>query len=87
MTFWSNCVIEAVKRKLGDWKNIRFIPIIHGLHFHMLWYEIDTKTIKHFTYIDRKPFTTIWFRGIIEVVNPHGLKLVKEYCRKHNLKT
>lgn len=51
----------------------------------MMWYEIDTKTIKHFTYIDRKPFTTIWFRGIIEVVNPHGLKLVKEYCRKHNL--
>ena len=86
MIFCSNCVIEAIKRKLGDWKNIRLIPIIHGFHFHMLWYEIDTKTIKHFTYIDRKPFTTIWFSGKIEVVNPRNLKLVKRYCIKHNLK-
>ena len=78
MTFWSNCVIEAIKRKLGDWKNIRFIPIIHGFHFHMLWYEIDTKTIKHFTYIDRKPFTTIWFRGRIETVKREFLE---KWCK------
>ena len=58
MIFCSNCVIEALKRKLDDWKNIRLIPIIHGFHFHMLWYEIDTKTIKHFTYIDRK--NAVW---------------------------
>ena len=44
----------------------------------MLWYEIDTKTIKHFTYIDRKPFTTIWFSGRIETVKREFLE---KWCK------
>ena len=79
MIFWSNCVIEAVKRKLCDWENIHLIPIIHGFHFHMMWYEIDTRTIMHFTYLDnRKPFTTIWFRGRIETVKQEHLE---KWCK------
>ena len=47
--FWSNCVIEALKRKFKDWDNIRLVPLWKGWHFHMLWYDKADGRIWHFT--------------------------------------
>lgn len=79
MIFWSNCLIEALKRKVKDWNKIVLIPIIHGFHFHMMWYEIDTKTIKHFTHSRLDGwFTTLWFRGTVENVKREHLE---KWCK------
>lgn len=79
MIFWSNCLIEAVKRKLCDWKNIRLIPIIHGFHFHMMWYDVRKKTFRHFTHSRLDGwFTTLWFRGTVENVKREHLE---KWCK------
>ena len=78
-TFHSNCLIVALKEKLKDWRNIRLVPIWHGFHFHMMWFDIRENTYRHFTHrLLPGGFTSLWFRGSVEKVKPEHLK---RWCR------
>ena len=77
--FWSNCVIVALKQKFSDWSHIRLVPIWHGLHFHMMWYDVRRRTFRHFTHrrLDGW-FTTLLFKGTVENVKREHLV---KWCR------
>ena len=60
-SFYSNCVIQAIKHKLLDWKNvtITYIPPKYGESYwyvpHLLWsdgkYDYDFGTERHLNYL------------------------------------
>ena len=73
--FRSNCVIVALREKFRDWNNIVLVPIYHGFHFHMMWYDKRKSTFRHFTHSRLDGwFTTLWFKGTVENVKQHHLK-------------
>lgn len=81
--FYSNCLIEALKRKFADWRNIQLIPLWTGFHFHMMWYDIKTRRIRHFTHRRLAGnFTTLFFKGTIDNVEIDALK---EWCDKNGI--
>ena len=83
-TFWSNCLIEALKRKLKDWNKIVLIPLFTGFHFHIMWYDRKSKKISHFTHRRLSGwFCTLFFKGTIDNVEYDSLK---QYCESHNIK-
>lgn len=72
----SNCLIEAIKVKLKRGKEIRLIPIWHGIYrFHVMWLDKKDNTIRHFTH---KSFpgchSYLLFKGKIEEVRPERLR-------------
>ena len=81
--FWSNCLIEALRRKVKDWDNIVLIPLFHGFHFHMMWYDKKTKKISHFTHRRLQGwFCTLFFKGTVDNVEYDSFK---HYCDIYNI--
>lgn len=81
-TWRSNCLIEALKHKFGDWSGIGIIPIWHGWHFHVMWLDKRKGKIFHFTHkrIEGK-FSTFWFKGTVEEETLEGLK---KWCQNNH---
>lgn len=74
--FVSNCMIEALKRKFRNWRDITLIPIWHGIfHFHMMWHDKRDGRIRHFTHrnLDPEFFTNLLFKGQILNVDRDAL--------------
>ncbi len=83
-TFWSNCVIEALKQKFLHWRNVKLVFIWCGLHFHMMWYDMKRGKIRHFTHRNVPGgFSRLWFKGHYESVKH---KHLLQWCREHNVK-
>ena len=63
--FASNCLIQAIKHKIMDWRNVKVICIFRKHHLpHFAWsngkYEYDFGAERHLGYLD-----AIWFKGYI----------------------
>ena len=82
--FWSNCLIEAMKRCWKDPENNDYI-VIHGpMRFHVMWLDKKERRIKHFTHRRLTGrFSSLWFKGTIEYVDYDALK---EWCEKNKVK-
>ena len=81
-TWRSNCLIEALKRKVGDWSGIGIIPIWHGWHFHVMWLDKRKDKIFHFTHKSIPGLhTSLWFKGQIEEVDKMGLR---KWCQNNH---
>lgn len=76
---WSNCVIEALKRKFRNWDSVVLMPIFRlPWHFHMMWFDKEHKEIKHFTHKNTEGFCTdLFFKGQVETIR---LKHFKDWC-------
>ena len=82
--FWSNCVIEALKEKFKDLSGVKLLPIWHGFHFHMMWFDKRKNTFRHFTHYKLNGwFTTLWFKGTVEEVKR---KHLEKWCRDKGVK-
>lgn len=68
---FSNCLIEALKAKLHDWKNIKIIYLPKKYSFssscHFMWQDLKTKKIYEFSGEIQKPnvFQIILENGFI----------------------
>ena len=89
--FYSNCLLEAIKAKLRDWKNVKltYIPPRYNEVFcpHFLWsdgiYDYD------FGYVEKqlKWYQIFWFKGRIRQRALGWNKKWKSYRiakKKHN---
>lgn len=69
--FWSNCVIEALKRKFRNWNDIVLIPLFRfPWHFHMMWFDKKSNQVKHFThkYLPGRA-SDMFFKGQVECMS------------------
>lgn len=66
--FWSNCVIEALKRKFRNWDSIVLIPLLRfPFHFHMLWVDRFENRVFHFTHRSMEGWhSDMFFKGQVE---------------------
>lgn len=66
--FWSNCVIESLKRKFRNWGSVVLIPLLRfPFHFHMMWFDKNSKQVKHFTYKNVPGnHSDLFFKGRVE---------------------
>ena len=66
----SNCLFEAVKAKLKDWKNVHILylpPRWNGGHLHFFWLEGDT--VYHFTHeTDDESKQSYFFKGFVKKI-------------------
>lgn len=101
-TFYSNCLLEAVKAKLKDWKDIKIFYIPKKFNdtkcFHFMWK--NTKTNETFDFKAEKalssPLKLLYFKGHIRKVsiqnyyskymNNEVSKYLKSKYRKEELK-
>ena len=62
--YFSNCLFEAIKAKLKDWKNIR---IIFQKPHHFLWYNAKDKRIYDFyqSCMFKHWYEMFWHKGYI----------------------
>lgn len=82
--FWSNCLIEAMKRCWKDPENNDYIVINGPMRFHVMWLDKKERKIKHFTHRRLTGrFSSLWFKGTIEYVDYDALK---EWCEKNKVK-
>ena len=82
MMFYSNCLIQALKHKLKDWKHVKLtvIPPQYNVIFcpHILW--SDGKADYEFCTSDAlKWYQLFWFKGRIRERSLGWNKRYKEY--------
>ncbi len=68
--YYSNCLLEAVKRKIRDWKHIRLMHVRmdNGLH-HWLWHNLLDDNVYDFQQLEtvRHWHNLLWFKGKIRI--------------------
>ena len=76
---WSNCVIEAFKRKFRNWNNIVLMPVFRlPWHFHLMWFDKDKKEVRHFTHRSMEGWhSDVFFKGQVETIK---LKHFRDWC-------
>ena len=86
-TYYSNCLVEALRAKFSDWKNVRiitFLPSYAGsLHFawtdgkNDYWFMNDSPT--------EGLFDTLWHEGAIEKRRVGTFDKLKQIQKRENL--
>lgn len=67
--FWSNCLIQALLAKVGNWKGVQILAYRKAWHVHFMWRELDSGRVLHFTHARLEGGFTSWlFRGTVESV-------------------
>lgn len=62
---YSNCLFEALKAKLKNWKNVKIFSIPKAFnqgHFHFFWLDKSTNTVNHFSALNEK-HCNLLFKG------------------------
>lgn len=79
-TWYSNCLVEAIKAKFKSWSNTKIIPLYSipstgGWHLHVVWYDKRQGIYKHFTHKSLEGnFTSLLFRGMIETITQEKIE-------------
>lgn len=67
---YSNCLIEAIKAKIKDPKNIKILKvnrIVSGAGTHYMWYSVKDRTYSHFVWATEK-HNRNWYKGKTVVI-------------------
>ncbi len=85
--YFSNCLLEALKAKLSDWRNVRiivFLPSYAG-SLHFAW----TDGKNDYWFMNNTPtdgfVNTLWHKGFIEKRHAGTFSKLKEIQKKENL--
>lgn len=69
-TYYSNCLLEAIKAKLKHGKEIKILHVKSndGLH-HFLWYDLKDNNIYDFEQLETVRLWSglLWFKGKIRI--------------------
>lgn len=62
--FYSNCLLEALKAKVKDWKNVK---IIFQKPHHFLWYDSKDNKVHDFYQADsfNNWYQMLWHKGYL----------------------